>query len=207
MCLASPQPRSPSQTKHDTTFELLVGPKQQIVAGDMAGLLAAAPSWASPCPSLRPSTGTPRHCSPRRASQQYGEATSILGAGGGEEGLEKIPQRSKCFLLKKGPKQRKQEGRTSKEMIVFDHLTTHNSKVLNNELNWRNTDWAKEASEIKSLLAKSKKSKEKSPLILDSSAFRCASRCSGLRSSFLISSAALVSSACRTSLSSIIRSP
>ena len=67
-------------------------------------------------------------------------------------------------MLKKEPKQRKQEGRTSKEMIVFDHLTTHNSKVLNNELNWRNTDWAKEASEIKSLLAKSKKIKRKKPL-------------------------------------------
>ena len=40
-------------------------------------------------------------------------------------------------------------------MIVFDHLTTHNSTVLNDELNCRDTDWASEASEIKSLLAKS----------------------------------------------------
>ena len=29
--------------------------------------------------------------------------------------------------------------------------------VLNNELNWSNTDWVKEASEIKSLLAKKSK--------------------------------------------------
>ena len=85
-----------------------------------------------------------------------GEAASIPGAGGGEEGLGKITQRSECFLLKREPKQRKQKERTSKKMIVFDHLTTHNSTVLNNELNWRNTDWAKETSEIKSLLAKSK---------------------------------------------------
>ena len=44
-------------------------------------------------------------------------------------------------------------------MIVFDHLTAHNSTVLNNELNWSNTDWAKEASEIKSLLAKNQNNK------------------------------------------------
>ena len=49
----------------------------------------------------------------------------------------KITQRSKCFLLKKEPKQRKYKKRTSEKMIVFDHLTTHNSTVLNNELNWR----------------------------------------------------------------------
>ena len=29
-------------------------------------------------------------------------------------------------------------------MIVFDHLMAHDSTVLSNELNWRNTDWAKE---------------------------------------------------------------
>ena len=75
---------------------------------------------------------------------------------GEKKGWKKITKRSKCFLLKKEPKQRKQKERTSEKMIVFDHLTTHNSTVLNNELNWRNTDWAKEASEIKSLLAKSK---------------------------------------------------
>ena len=57
-------------------------------------------------------------------------------------------------MLKKGPKQRKQKKRTSKKMIVFGHLTAHNPMVLNKELNWRTTDWAKEASEIKSLLAK-----------------------------------------------------
>jgi hypothetical protein len=75
---------------------------------------------------------------------------------GEKKGWKKITKRSKCFLLKKEPKQRKQKERTSEKMIVFDHLTTHNSTVLNNELNWRNTDWAKEAREIKSLLAKSK---------------------------------------------------
>ena len=85
-----------------------------------------------------------------------GEVASILGIGGGEEGWRKITQRSKCFLLKKEPEQRKHKKRTSEKMIVFDHLTAHNSTVLNNELNWRNTDWAKEAREIKSLLAKSK---------------------------------------------------
>ena len=41
-------------------------------------------------------------------------------------------------------------------MIGFDHST-----VLNNELNWSNTDWAKEASEIKSLLAKNQNNKSK----------------------------------------------
>ena len=30
-----------------------------------------------------------------------------------------------------------QEAYTSEKMIVFDHLTAHNSTVLNNELNWR----------------------------------------------------------------------
>ena len=75
---------------------------------------------------------------------------------GEKKGWRKITQRRKCFLLKKEPKQRKHKKRTSEEMIVFDHLTAHNSTVLNNELNWRNTDWAKEASEIKSLLAESK---------------------------------------------------
>ena len=35
------------------------------------------------------------------------------------------------------------------------------STVLNNELNWSNTDWAKEASEIKSLLAKNQNNKYK----------------------------------------------
>ena len=44
--------------------------------------------------------------------------------------------------------------RASEKMIVFDHLTAHNSTVLNNVLNRSNTDWAKQASEIKSLLAK-----------------------------------------------------
>ena len=39
-------------------------------------------------------------------------------------------------------------------MIGFDH-----SAVLNNELNWSNTDWAKGASEIKSLLAKNQDNK------------------------------------------------
>ena len=62
-------------------------------------------------------------------------------------------------LLKKEPKQRKHKKRTSEKMIVFDHLTAHNSTVLNNELNWSNTDWAKEASEIKSLLAKNQNNK------------------------------------------------
>ena len=76
---------------------------------------------------------------------------------GEKKGWKKITKRSKCFLLKKEPKQRKQKERTSEKMIVFDHLTTHNSTVLNNELNWSNTDWAKEASEIKSLLAKRSK--------------------------------------------------
>ena len=42
-------------------------------------------------------------------------------------------------------------------MIVFDHLTAHNSTVVINELNWSNIDWAKEASEIKSLLNKKSK--------------------------------------------------
>ena len=73
---------------------------------------------------------------------------------GEKKGWRKITQRSKCFLLKKEPKQRKHKKRTSEKMIVFDHLTAHNSTVLNNELNWRNTDWAKEASEIKSLVSK-----------------------------------------------------
>ena len=66
-------------------------------------------------------------------------------------------------MLKKEPKQRKYKKRTSEKMpvIVFDHLTAHNSTVLNNELNnyWRNTDWAKEASEIKSLLANNQNNK------------------------------------------------
>ena len=75
---------------------------------------------------------------------------------GGKKGWRKITQRSKFFLLKKEPKHRKHKKRTSEKMIVLDHLSAHNSTVLNNELNWRNTDWAKEASEIKSLLAKSK---------------------------------------------------
>ena len=75
---------------------------------------------------------------------------------GEKKGWRKITERSKCYLMKKELKQRKQKERTSQHMIVFDHLTTHNSRGLNNELNWRNTDWAKEASEIKSLLAKSK---------------------------------------------------
>ena len=61
--------------------------------------------------------------------------------------------------LKKEPKKRKHKKRTSEKMIVFDHLTEHNSTVLNNELNWRNTDWAKEASEIKYLLAKNQNNK------------------------------------------------
>ena len=78
---------------------------------------------------------------------------------GEKKGWKKITKRSKCFLLKKEPKQRKQKERTSEKMIVFDHLTTHNSTVLNNELNWSNTDWAKEASEIKSLLAKNQNNK------------------------------------------------
>jgi len=51
------------------------------------------------------------------------------------------------------------KGRTSEKIIVFDHLTAHNSTVLNNELNWRNTDWAKEASEAKSLLANNQNNK------------------------------------------------
>jgi len=62
-----------------------------------------------------------------------------------------------CYTLSTVlPKLRKHKKRTSEEMIVFDHLTAHNSTVLNNELSWRNTDWASEASDIKSLLAKSK---------------------------------------------------
>ena len=83
-----------------------------------------------------------------------GKAASILGIGGGEEGLEENNERSKCF-------QRKNKKRTSEKMIGFDHLTAHHSTVLNNELNWRNTDWAKEASEIKSWLAKSQNNKYK----------------------------------------------
>ena len=51
---------------------------------------------------------------------------------------------------------RKHKNRTSEKVIVFDCVTAHNSTVLNNELNWRNTYWAKEAKEIKSLLATSK---------------------------------------------------
>ena len=76
-----------------------------------------------------------------------------------KKGWRKIPQRSNCFLLKKEPKQRKYKMRTSEKMIVFDHLTIHNSTVLNNELNRSNTDWAKEASEIKSRLAKNQNNK------------------------------------------------
>ena len=76
---------------------------------------------------------------------------------GEKKGWRKITQRSKCFLLKKEPKQRKYKKRTSEKMIVFDHLTAHNPTVLNNELNWSNTDWAKEAGEIKSLLANKSK--------------------------------------------------
>ena len=68
-----------------------------------------------------------------------------------KKGWREITQKSKCFLLKKEPKQRKYKKRTSEKMIVFDHSTVHNSTVLNN------TDWAKEASEIKSLLAKKSK--------------------------------------------------
>ena len=60
------------------------------------------------------------------------------------------------FLAEERTETAETKERTSEKMIVFDHLTTHNSTVLNNELNWRNTDWAKEAREIKSLLAKSK---------------------------------------------------
>ena len=78
---------------------------------------------------------------------------------GEKKGWRKITQRSKGFLLKKEPKQRKRKKRTSEKMIVFDHLTAHNSTVLNNELNWSNTDWAKETSEIKSLLAKNQNNK------------------------------------------------
>ena len=44
------------------------------------------------------------------------------------------------MFLKKEPKQRKHKKRASEKMIVFDHLTAHNSTVLNNELNWSNTD-------------------------------------------------------------------
>ena len=44
-------------------------------------------------------------------------------------------------------------------MIVFDHLMAQNLTVLNNEFNWSNTDRAKEASEIKSLLAKNQNNK------------------------------------------------
>ena len=72
---------------------------------------------------------------------------------GEKKGSSKTTQRTKCFLLKKDPKQRKHKKRTSEKMIVFDHLTAHNSTVLNNELNWGNTDLAKEASEIKSFFS------------------------------------------------------
>ena len=64
-----------------------------------------------------------------------GEVASILGIGGGEEGLEENNAEWKCFLLKKEPKQRKHKKRKSEKMIVFDYLTAHNSTVLNNELN------------------------------------------------------------------------
>ena len=57
----------------------------------------------------------------------------------------------KIICREKEPKQRKHKKRTSEKMTVFDHLTAHNSTVLNNELNWSNTDWAKETSEIKTI--------------------------------------------------------
>ena len=44
-------------------------------------------------------------------------------------------------------------------VLYKSHLTVHNSTVLNDELNWRNTDWASEASEIKSLQMASENNK------------------------------------------------
>ena len=78
---------------------------------------------------------------------------------GEKEGWRKITQRSQCFLLEKEPKQRKYKERTSEKMILFDHLTAHDSTVSNNKLNWRNIHWAKEAGEIKFLLAKDQNNK------------------------------------------------
>ena len=66
-------------------------------------------------------------CRPK-LRQRNPKSVSILGpwcsVGGEKTGWRKITKRSKCFLLKEEPKQRKQKKRTSKKMIVFDHLTT-----------------------------------------------------------------------------------
>ena len=74
-----------------------------------------------------------------------------LVSDGEKKGWRKITQSSKClcFLLKKEPKQRNYKKRTSEKMTV-----------LNNELNRSNTDWPKEASEIKSLLTTNQNNQE-----------------------------------------------
>ena len=70
---------------------------------------------------------------------------------GREEGLEGNNAKEEMFLAEKEPKQRKHK---SEKIIVFGHSMAHDSRVLTNEPNWSNTDWAKEASEVKSLLSK-----------------------------------------------------
>ena len=48
------------------------------------------------------------------------DSPSVLVLEGEKKGWKKITKRSKCFLLKKEPKQRKQKERTSEKMIVFE---------------------------------------------------------------------------------------
>ena len=64
---------------------------------------------------------------------------------GEDKGWRKITKRCKDFLIGRTPKIRENTQGKKQKITVIEQLAVSNSTVLNQELNWRSTDWNKEA--------------------------------------------------------------